>query len=89
MNTRTQFSFDPLDEFKGSKTAHQLRNEVLIKLRKAGIPCKGWVLKNQLREYAGMNQPDGRIRNVYMINLNTEDPILIGQAHEILERAIY
>lgn len=50
-----------------TKIAKQTRDTYLRALRKAGIPCKGWRLTGQLRKWAALGIPDGRVRTVYYV----------------------
>ena len=63
-----QYSFDPLD-YDNPQEAKEARNRHYKDLKSKGVTwVKRWVLKNQLRPYAGLGQPDGRIRDIYFIN---------------------
>jgi hypothetical protein len=65
-----QRSFSTL--FEGYATdaeAKAARDQVYKEYRKMGIKTNRWILKNQLRKYAGLGVPDGRSCNVYMLNI--------------------
>lgn len=69
-----QVSFDPLD-YSGTpdearKQALRERDAELRRLRKLGKRCYGFMLKNQLRKYWGLGQPDGRVRDVFYVSIH-------------------
>jgi hypothetical protein len=60
--------FDPLEV--GSKSEALKQKKLRVKeLRMQGYKVVSCILKNQLREYADLEIPDGRIRDVFMINI--------------------
>jgi len=63
-----QESFDPL-EYGSREMALKVRNRRAATLRRDGLKTKCFVLKNQLKPYAGLGQPDGRVRDVFMIDV--------------------
>lgn len=70
-----QMSFDPLDYApEGDKTAAQMakaaRDRCYREFKANGSRVTRWVCKNQLQKYAGFGQPDGRVRDVYMLNID-------------------
>ena len=74
-----QISFDPLkyldngaatDAEHARKLALAARNAALKAERKAGRNASGFSLRGQLRPYAGLGIPDGRIRTVYYVVLS-------------------
>ena len=65
-----QISFDPLDFNEDRKAALRARKERADLERKAGHRVFAWTLPNQLKQYAGLGIPDGRIRNVYYLNID-------------------
>jgi len=83
---RKQFSFSRL--WRGedgvmhasdaaAKAARDLRYR---ELRKTGATCKRWVLRNQLRPYVGLGQPDGSVCDVYMLDVEApEAPVELGR----------
>ncbi len=69
-----QISFDPLDYELvpgrcGVETARQARDKEYFRLRKLGVNVSRWALTNQLRKYESLDVPDGRVRNVYFLNV--------------------
>ena len=70
-----QISFDPLDYELASTptemTAKQDRNQTYYRLRKEGKKVHRWVLTNQLRKWESLGVPDGRVRDVYMLDVYT------------------
>ena len=72
-----QLSFDPLDfqdhfglsAEPAAKQAQAVRREVAKLIRSKGFEVKSWTLTGQLRPYSGWNQPDGRVRSVYYLNV--------------------
>ena len=71
-----QFSFDPIDMMDAGiardiahKEAAKERNAAARDYRKQGVKVLSWTLTNQLRPYKGLGQPDGTVRNVYMLNV--------------------
>ena len=68
-----QESFSRLWEgYETDKAALTARNARLRELRSQGVKCRGFTLTNQLRKYAGLGQPDGRVCNVYYVSVDTE-----------------
>ena len=66
----TQESFSRLWEgYQSDSEAKTARDRRLRELRKQGKRVKGFCLRNQLRKYAGLGQPDGRFCHVYMIHI--------------------
>ncbi len=63
-----QESFDPL-EYGSREEALKARNNRAAALRKDGFKTKCFVLKNQLKPYAGLGVPDGRVRDIFMIDV--------------------
>jgi len=58
-------SFSRLWEgYPTDKAALAARNKRLKELRKRGIKCYGWTLRNQLKKYDGLGRPNGGICNV-------------------------
>jgi len=64
-----QESFDPLEYKGGKEEAKKRKNERAKMLREDGYIVKSSILKNQLRKYVAFGQPDGRVRDVYMLNI--------------------
>lgn len=65
-----QISFDPLDFPADShRLAKQARDARYRELKKAGASVKRWKLPGQIRQYSGFGQPDGRVRDIYFINV--------------------
>jgi len=57
-----------LDGYETDKAAMQARNKVAKELKEKGYKVNKWTLRNQIKQYAGLGQPDGRSCNVYMID---------------------
>ena len=57
------------DGYATSDEAKKARDEEARRLRKEGFKVRRWVLRNQLRKYSGLGQPDGRSCNVFMIDI--------------------
>lgn len=64
----SQNSFDPLD-YRSRTAAMIARNKKAKELKSQGHKVKCWILKNQLKKYSGLGQPDGRVRDVFMLNI--------------------
>lgn len=72
-----QMSFDPLvfednmglSREEAVKEAIAARRAVIKKFRAEGHMVKPWTLTGQLRQYKSFGVPDGRVRNVYYINI--------------------
>ena len=62
----TQLRFDPL-QYGTAAEAKAARDMLYRMLRKVGRNVYRWTLKNQLRQYAGLGIPDGRVRDVYYL----------------------
>jgi len=63
-----QHTFSTLwDGYETEADAKQARDAKYRELRARGIVAYRSVLRNQLRPYAGLGQPDGRVCNVYMV----------------------
>ena len=67
--TVRQVSFDPLNFGEDHSAALKARNAEMRRLRKEGKQVRGWTLAGQLRPYASFGVPDGRVRNIYMLNI--------------------
>jgi len=67
---RSQESFGAYrGEFNTNEEAKAARDQRYRELKAQGYSVKRWVLKNQLVQYTGLGQPDGRVRDVYMLNV--------------------
>jgi hypothetical protein len=68
-----QISFDPLDFGGDDELAHRAakaaRDEAYRTQRKSGIAARRWVLRGQLKKYAGFGIEDGRVRDVYYLTV--------------------
>lgn len=64
-----QIRFDPLDHDEDAAAAKAARDARWRALRAEGRKASRWVLRDQLRKYAGLGIPDGRIRDVYYITV--------------------
>lgn len=64
-----QFSFNPLRLNVTNEEAKALRDKAYRAIINRGGKAKRWVLKNQLMQYSGLGCPDGRITDVYMVNV--------------------
>ena len=60
--------FDTLN-FKSRADAIKAKNARAKELRNQGHRVLSSILKNQLRKYTGLGQPDGSIRDVFMITI--------------------
>ena len=70
MNTiGKQISFDPLDYVLGAHDAKNDRDATYRKLKSEGVKCKRFVLRGQLKKYASFGKEDGRVRDVYYIQI--------------------
>ncbi len=66
-----QESFSTLwDGYETNSDAIKARNARAKELKLQGHRAFKWTLRNQLRQYAGLGQPDGRVGNVYMISVD-------------------
>jgi hypothetical protein len=66
---RKQLSFSTTwDGFPSDADAKAARDAEWRELRKEGWQARRWVLKDQLRQYAGLGIPDGRVCDVYKID---------------------
>jgi hypothetical protein len=65
-----QLSFSTLwDGFRTDKDAMKERNERAKGLREEGIEVRCWTLPNQMRDYKSYGVVDGRVCNVYKIDV--------------------
>lgn len=67
-----QISFDPLDydtANNGALVAKQERDKKYRDLKNQGRNVKRFVLRNQLKKYAALGVEDGRVRDVYYIQI--------------------
>lgn len=64
-----QLSYDPLDYAGGAKEAKRERDAKWQELKNQGKDVQRWVLRNQLQKYASFGVEDGRVRDVYFINV--------------------
>ena len=67
-----QFSFSRKDGYATDADAKKARDKAYYEVIKKHRRAKRWVLRNQLIKYSGFGQPDGRIMNVYMLNVYGE-----------------
>lgn len=58
-----------ISEYATDADAKAARNAKLRDLRKQGIKCKGWALRNQIRQYWSFGNPCGDSCTVYMISI--------------------
>lgn len=65
----SQISFDPLD-FNSAEEAKLARDMRYRELKKQGKNVTRFVLRNQLRQYVSFGVEDGRVRDVYYIQIN-------------------
>lgn len=64
-----QKSFSRLwDGYATDAEAKAARDLEAKQMKLAGFAVKRWVLKNQLKQYDGLGQPNGGVCDVYMIN---------------------
>jgi hypothetical protein len=68
-----QASFDPLEFTGGEAEAKAARDRRYRELVKHGYRAKRFVLRGQLKKHSGFGQPDGRVRDVYMIDAYPPD----------------
>ncbi len=78
----TLFGRDPYECATAAKAA---RDEHYRALRKVGIKARRWVLKDQLKPYESLGVPDGRMCDVYMLDIDVDssDFEAVDQIHEI------
>jgi hypothetical protein len=64
-----QQSFSRLwDGYESDTAAMKARNRMANELRKKGYAVHCFTLRNQLKKYDGLGQPNGGICNVYMLD---------------------
>jgi hypothetical protein len=67
-----QYSFSTLwDEYETNDEAKTARDKIAREIKSYGtntIRVRRWTLRNQIRKYASLGNPDGRSCTVYMIN---------------------
>jgi hypothetical protein len=67
----SQVSYSTLwDGFETSGAAKLARDAHYRTLREQGVKARRFFLKNQLRQYAGLGQPDGRSCDVYFVEFD-------------------
>jgi hypothetical protein len=65
-----QISFSTTwDGFATAAEAKRARDEEWRKLKKQGVKARRWVLRDQLRPYSSFGNSDGRVCDVYMIDV--------------------
>lgn len=65
-----QESFSQLwSGYETNEAAKAARDARYRELKAQGKNCKRWVLKNQLKQYESFGVPDGRMCDVYMLNI--------------------
>lgn len=73
-----QYRWDPLDYEDSGVTTHDAAKQALsdrtklmnqIRKHRPDLECKGWTLRGQLRQWESFMVPDGRVRNVYYLNV--------------------
>ena len=55
-------------DYPSNEEAKKARDAKAKVLRAQGFRVKRWTLPNQLRPYAGLGVPDGRVGNVYYVD---------------------
>lgn len=65
-----QISFDPLDYNECAALAKKERDAKYYAMRKQGLKVRRSVLTGQLRPYASFGVPDGRVRDIYYVNID-------------------
>ena len=66
----SQIAFDTLDYEEDPKKAKKARDDYFWRLKKEGKNVKRFVLRGQIRPYSILGSPDGRVRDVYFIQVN-------------------
>lgn len=66
---RSQLSFSIFSGYNSKEEAKKARDEKYRELKSQGIRVRRWVLKNQLHKYSALGVVDGRISDVYMIDI--------------------
>ena len=64
-----EYSFWGNVEFVSNEAAKKERDTLYRQLKKEGSHCKRWVMKNQMRPYAGFGIPDGTVGDVYKLTV--------------------
>lgn len=65
-----QISFSRLwDGFETDVAARAARDAEATRWRKLGYQVKRWTLRNQLKPYDGLGQPNGNVCHCYMLNV--------------------
>jgi hypothetical protein len=68
-----QISFSTIwNGFATAADAKRARDEEWRRLKKQGVKVKRWVLRDQLRPYSSLGVSDGRVCDVYMIDVFSE-----------------
>lgn len=65
----TEYGFWGNVEYATNAAAKEARDAFAKELKARGKRMRKWVLRNQLRQYAGFGQPDGRSGHVYKITV--------------------
>ena len=60
----------PADECRARALASRARVIKMIRKSRPDLECRVWALTGQLRKYRSMGVEDGRIRNVYYLNVS-------------------
>ena len=73
-NAMTQTSFSRLwNGYETDAEARAARNEYAKLVRVRGLLVRCWTLRDQVRQYTGLNRPDGCRCNVYVANVYTRE----------------
>lgn len=85
-----QLSFSTLWEgYETNEQAKAARDQKYHELRAQGIKAQRWVLKNQLKQYESFGVPDGRICDVFMLNILDQRAYVDvnGQVHMLADNS--
>jgi hypothetical protein len=70
MENSTQLGFSRLwDDYETDKEAMIARNKKAKELQIEGFKVRCWTLRNQIKPYNGIGQPNGLSCNIYMIDI--------------------
>jgi len=67
--TREQVTYDPLEYEGGATEAKKARDKEYRRAIDDGLQANRWTNRGQLRKYSGFGEPDGRVRDIYVLDI--------------------
>lgn len=86
----SQISFSTIwSEITTAQEAKETRDAAYKHLLSLGYTARRFVLKGQVRKWAGLGIPDGRMCDVYMIDTSAPQEVAKNVEKEFIDRVLY